>query len=265
MQRTQPAVAELIECGQHHGCVTFDQLIALLPDEMVEPDKIDHLLVSFARMGFGVVDERRAPAELRRRPRKKQEGRGGGKSEPDTGLADVVAAEESGDPALLDDEQAKAEFVQALQDVTSKRIDDPVRMYLTQMGEISLLTRDEEIRLAKKIETTRMIFRREVLANDYSIKNMVEILEMVDEGDLPFDRTMKISTAEENAKGKIAARIPVNVKTVKRLLEVNRHAWDRIEELEQDGTKKAEAEIEQIREAIKARRRKMAMLIEELS
>ena len=41
---------------------------------------------------------------------------------------------------------------------------------------------------------------------------MVEILEMVDEGDLPFDRTMRISTAEEDAKGKIAARIPENLK-----------------------------------------------------
>ena len=61
-----------------------------------------------------------------------------------------------------------------------RRIDDPVRMYLTQMGEISLLTREEEIRLAKKIETTRMIFRRRVLENDYAIGSAAEILELVE-------------------------------------------------------------------------------------
>ena len=86
-------------------------------------------------------------------------------------------------------------------DGDGRHIDDPVRMYLTQMGEISLLTREEEIRLAKKIETCRMIFRRKVLENDYCVAAAVEILEMVNEGDLPFDRTMKISTAEEDAKG----------------------------------------------------------------
>src|SRR6185369_5478931 len=130
----------------------------------------------------------------------------------------------------IDEEQLKADIAQALQEASSRRIDDPVRMYLTQMGEISLLTREEEIRLAKKIETTRMIFRRKVLENDYSIAATVEILEMVDEGDLPFDRTMKISTAEEDAKGKIAARIPENLKTVRKLLEMNRTDWQTMED-----------------------------------
>jgi hypothetical protein len=70
------------------------------------------------------------------------------------------------------------------------------------MGTIPLLTREEEIRLAKKIETTRMIFRRRVLESDYAALQAVEILQQVHNGDLPFDRTMRISTAEENAKEK---------------------------------------------------------------
>lgn len=269
-EHTHPAVAELIECGKQYGCITFDQLIALLPDEMVEPDKVDLLLVDFMQTSIRLVDERGAPAALRRRGLNTQQTTTADPV-PEFGLVEEVAQEEtpetsedsedSEDPELLTAEQAKAEFANALQDATSKRIDDPVRMYLTQMGEISLLTRDEEIRLAKKIETTRMIFRRRVLENDYSIKSAVEILEMVDEGDLPFDRTMKISTAEDDAKGKIAARIPVNLKTVRKLMELNRQDWDDLEE----GEAKSEAEIAEIDARIKRRRRKMATLIEELS
>ncbi|MEX1016744.1 MAG: RNA polymerase sigma factor RpoD [Phycisphaeraceae bacterium] len=259
-EHMHPAVAELIRSGCEYGCITFDQLIALLPDEMVEPDKVDELLVQLRQQGVRIVNEYDAPLELRQR---KVKGHKLEASEPELHLAEQVAVEESSGGGLTEeeDEAAKAEFIRALQEVTSKRIDDPVRMYLTQMGEISLLTRDEEIRLAKKIETTRYIFRRKVLESDYSVKQAVETLEMVDEGDLPFDRTMKISTAEEDAKGKIAARIPVNLKTIKRLMELNRNDWDALEE----SGRKSKAAIEQTRAAILVRRRKMATLIEELS
>ncbi|MFA9478436.1 RNA polymerase sigma factor RpoD [Phycisphaerales bacterium AB-hyl4] len=253
-------MAELIRCGCAYGCITFDQLIALLPDEMVEPDKVDELLVLLRQQGVRIVNEYDAPAVLRQR---KVKGHKLEASEPELHLAEQVAAEESTGTEMMEEEEqaAKAEFIRALQEVNSKRIDDPVRMYLTQMGEISLLTRDEEIRLAKKIETTRYIFRRKVLESDYSVKQAVEVLEMVDEGDLPFDRTMKISTAEEDAKGKIAARIPVNLKTVRRLMDLNRTDWEALDE----AGRKSKTAVEQTRLRIRARRRKMATLIEELS
>ena len=78
--------------------------------------------------------------------------------------------------------------------------DDPIRMYLTQMGEIPLLTRAQEIALAKKIELTRMAFRKQVLESDYCITQAVDILQQVADGRLPFDRTMKISTSEAMAR-----------------------------------------------------------------
>jgi len=249
-----PAVLELIAGCEGRGFITFDEVNALLPDEYVDPWKVDDLLALFKARNIRLIDTLSVPMEYRAKLIRHD-------ADPEQDQKDAADAVDDEGDALLTAEQAKAEFAQALQDAVSKRIDDPVRMYLTQMGEISLLTREEEIRLAKKIETTRMIFRRRVLENDYSIQQSVEVLEQVHEGDLPFDRTMKISTAEEDAKGKIAARIPINLKTTKQLLELNRLGWD---ELDAPG-RIAKARATDITERLATRRRKMTTLIEELS
>ena len=60
--------------------------------------------------------------------------------------------------------------------------DDPVRMYLTQMGEIPLLTRKEEISLARRIEVTRSAFRCRLLECDYVIRVATKILNRVHRG-----------------------------------------------------------------------------------
>ncbi|HYD02162.1 MAG TPA: sigma-70 family RNA polymerase sigma factor, partial [Phycisphaerales bacterium] len=142
-----------------------------------------------------------------------------------------------------------------------RRIDDPIRMYLSQMGTIPLLTRDEEVRLAKKIETMRMIFRRRCLESDYILAHAVATLRQVERGELPFDRTMRISTLEEKHKEIISARIPYNLATVEKLLDHNRADWT----LLQQARTARDAELAgAITERMASRRRKMAALTEEL-
>ena len=150
-----PALAELVRAGRSRGWITYDEMNTALPDEMVDQAQIDALLVGLQRELIRVVESCRAPVLA------------GSTASP----APVPDAVDDHDRiAIEDEEEFRHDLAQALQESTNRRIDDPVRMYLTQMGEISLLTRDEEIRLAKKIETTRMIFRRKVLECDYGIQ-----------------------------------------------------------------------------------------------
>src|SRR5690606_37661145 len=86
---------------------------------------------------------------------------------------------------------ADGEFDDEMVDLESWS-DDPVRMYLTQMGEIPLLTRQQEINLARRIEHTRTAFRRRVLACDYAIRVAFKVLSRVHRGELPFDRTVQV-------------------------------------------------------------------------
>jgi RNA polymerase primary sigma factor len=137
--------------------------------------------------------------------------------------------------------------------------DDPVRMYLTQMGEIPLLTRQEEISLAKRIEVTRARFRSHLLECDYVIQLAVKVLKRVHAGELPFDRTVQVSVTDRLEKDQILGRFPHNLRTIEILLKQNRDDY-RI------ATSKS-YKMAQRREAwhrLGRRRRRAVKLVEEL-
>lgn len=112
------------------------------------------------------------------------------------GLSVDVAEEEEDNDAEL--ELSEDLFAGANDESWS---DDPVRMYLTQMGEIPLLTRQQEVSLAKQIELTRTRFRHKVLECDYVMQTAVKVLRRVHDGDLPFDRTVQVSVTDQLENG----------------------------------------------------------------
>ncbi|NOZ38700.1 MAG: sigma-70 family RNA polymerase sigma factor [Planctomycetes bacterium] len=103
----------------------------------------------------------------------------------------------------------------------SPAIDDPVRMYLMQMGEIPMLSRDMEVSSAKLIEETRTRFRRTMLCNDFMLHGAAELLQKVSDGNLRLDRTIEISVTNTAEKKRVLKRIGPNLETIRSLLAQN--------------------------------------------
>ena len=142
------------------------------------------------------------------------------------GLDDDGVDDELETPDLITEVEraldSKAEELLAEVEDSESWSDDPVRMYLTQMGEIPLLTRQQEIALAKKIEITRARFRARLLHCDYVTQMAVKVLKRVHTGELPFDRTVQVSVTDRLEKDQILGRFPHNLKTIERLLQQNK-------------------------------------------
>ena len=259
-------VNTLLTMGTSRGYLTYEELNERLPDEVVSPDKLDTLLMKIDEMGIKLIDEADV-GEFQKAPKAKPQSHAATGRDAADKATHPGKAPKAGEPA--DEEIAEAEEEEEeldlnleaeLAEASTKRIDDPVRMYLTQMGEIPLLTREQEIALAKRIEIFRKIFRSKVLESDYCLQSAVEILQQVDEGDLPFDRTMKISTAEGQAdKGTIGQRIPLNLNSVRVMLARNREDWEGLR------TVKTRKDQDELKMSIRRRRRRAVKLLEELS
>jgi RNA polymerase primary sigma factor len=221
----------LLDSGKDKGYLTYSQVNDYLPDDAVNPEKLDQLLLVLEEHGIELIDESEAE--------EREAGPGANGREEET-------------PGELD--------LSFIEEEDSRRIDDPVRMYLTQMGTIPLLKREEEIALAKKIEVTRKRFRRKVLECDGALRQVVDTLKRVHTGDLPFDRTVKVSLTENLEKDKILQRMPHNLKTLEYLLEQNDQEFEKILD-----PRVNEEEKRKLRRSLRLRRRKAVTLVEELS
>ncbi len=242
---TQPKNAEqqikaIIERGRKKGYLTYDEMNEYLPGEAVSPTQLDNLLATLGEMGITLLDE----ADVQKRPDE-------GFEVPEETLEERERKEQLKEDELLEK--------QLIGEQVEKRIDDPIRMYLTQMGEIPLLSRKNEIALARKIELTRMAFRRKMLESDYCARNAIDILQQVYEGTLSFDRTMKINTAENLIRSVIKKRMPENIETVNKLIKLNQKLFKNSLQA------KDNAQARKILKRLYRNRRKIATLLEELS
>ncbi len=230
MDNLNQKIKHLVQKGKEKGYLTYEELNDMLPDDAdISPEKIDDILMMLDELGIDLIDE----TEIESR--------------------DVADAEEA--PVF---QEVDLEFGEV--PTITEKIDDPVRMYLTQMGEIPLLTRDEEIMLAKKIEITRKRFLKKVLHSDLSLATCLKILEDVNNGELSFDRTLKVNVMVDNCKDEILEQFPRSSKILKTILQKNKDDYLRAK-------RKQTSEKERIKllRVIRNRRRKGIDLLEEIN
>ncbi len=122
---------DLIEDGRDRGYLTYREINDALPEEVVDPEMIDELIMTLRDLDIAVVDD----AGIERETEGREEAEG------------ALGEQESSDRDEEEAEDEKAEYEELFE-----RTNDPVRMYLREMGSVSLLTREGEVEIAKRIE-----------------------------------------------------------------------------------------------------------------
>ncbi len=102
------------------------------------------------------------------------------------------------------------------------QIEDPVRIYLMQMGEIPLLSRRDEVKAAKRIDAGRRRYRQAMLASDYVLQAAMSMLENVRDGKLRLDRTIEVSVINVREKRRLLKVVQPNLETLRELVALNR-------------------------------------------
>src|SRR4051794_22771099 len=122
------AVKRLIARGKERGYITFDELNQILPPDQNSSEQIEDVMANFSEMGIQVVES----------------------EETEDGDAPVAKAEKTEEA-----EEAEEGQTGNVDEASLGRTDDPVRMYLREMGSVELLSREGEIAIAKRIEAGR--------------------------------------------------------------------------------------------------------------
>lgn len=230
MEKLSQKIKALVQRGKEKGFLTYEELNDTLPDDtLIQPEKIDEILMTLDELGIDLIEE----TEIETRDMEETE-----EEEGIHGVSD-----------RLDEDKTITE-----------KIDDPVRMYLTQMGIIPLLSREEEISLAKKIETTRKGFLRKILKSDFSQEACLKILEDITSGELPFDRTLAINMELEDHKERLLRQFPKRAKVLRTLLKKNKQDYDKLK-LSKTSVKDKLRLLRNIR----SRQRKGTEILEELN
>jgi len=228
-----PELQALVDRGKSQGSVTYQEVTELLPDDNSAPERVDDVLYALEDHEIELVDD--SPEYV------------GSK------FTSMKPIESYGSE---DAEAASAGFG----DEELSPINDPVRMYFSQMGQIPLLSRAEEIMLAKQIEITRKRFRTKVLESDLALERTLEVFDRVLNEEAPIDRVLKVDSEIDISKREVLKRIPYNLATIRELLARNKKDF---QFLQKGRTSKRDRQAAKAQ--IENRRRKAAILIEELS
>jgi RNA polymerase primary sigma factor len=163
-------VQQLIDLGKEKGYLTYDEVNDLLPPDMVSSDQLDDVMSMFGEMDIEVVDSEQKIALHK-----------------EEGLDEEVSEEE---------EDEESEFEAGVLGRTS----DPVRMYLREMGQVSLLTREGEVEIAKRIEEGEVLVTRVIMKTPIAFKEIISLGERLEKGQISVAEVTKEYEEEEGSE-----------------------------------------------------------------
>lgn len=157
---------ELISRGKERGYLTYDEINEALPEEALSPDKLDDMITIFDEMDIEIVDSEDDFLMMRSK----------GATTPVMGAIEDEGVEEEEEIGYDD---------------MSARIADPVRMYLKEMGQVALLSREEEVEIAKRIEAAEREVFNAIMESSIGVKELLSIREKLEDGRLDVLQVLK--------------------------------------------------------------------------
>ena len=178
------AVKKLIKTAKKRGYVTYEEINSVLPSEEVTSEQIEDIMAMFSDMGINVVDEDEV-----------EEADTSGHDEEDTG---TEVATTTG-TAVASTSNTKA---------GSDRTDDPVRMYLREMGSVELLSREGEIAIAKRIEAGRETMIEGLCESPLTFQAIIIWRDQLNEGEILLRDIIDLEATYAGPDAKQAAPTP---------------------------------------------------------
>ncbi len=154
-----PEVKKLIELGKQNGEITYDEINEILPDKLLNSEKIDDVFILLNQMGIEVVEE---------------------STRKDQSLPGVKKKSSAAKKSL------------AAQTDTS-HVDDPIRLYLKEIGKVSLLSGDQEVDLAKRIEDGEILIEETVYNSSLLINDLIKNYSKIKSGKIKLTDVLKIN------------------------------------------------------------------------
>jgi RNA polymerase primary sigma factor len=224
---------KLIELGKQKGFVTYDEVNDAMPEDVVSTDQIDSWLSALGDHGIEVVD-------------------GAGGRRPD-----IVDQPKEGGLGI--GEKDEKEEVDEDEEYAYSRTSDPVRMYLRKMGSVSLLTREGEVEIAKRIEDGERKMLQAVLNSSVAVEELLEIGERLRKGKVRVKDVVK-DIDEDEAEFNEQFYVDRVCKIIDKVRKLQRDTEKLDEKLDEKGS--TEGKKKKVKEAQKANR---AQMFEDLS